>query len=358
MTLKRLYLHHFRNYTKEEITFSPGVNWITGKNAQGKTNLLEAIYLLSTGRSFRTSQLSQLIQSGSSYFYIEAEIEKEGVSQTLKISFDGETKKVQFNANSYSHFTPLIGLLPHVLYAPDDIALVSGAPTFRRKFLNVHLSQINPLYLHHLARYHKAMRQRNDLLKKKSEVAIEPWEESMAISAAYLIEKRAEMIQELHQPLSKHMEALSGARDTLDIEYAHSLALRPPEELRDGWKKSRKKELHVGATLSGPHRDDLNFLIGGVSAKAFASVGQKHSILAALRLCEWDHFLEHSGEKPLLSIDDFGSHLDEERQAHFQSRVTDLGQTFLTSPTALPDVFPGKTLIEIGSGQVFEISRT
>src|SRR5476651_2554103 len=111
MKVNRLYLHNFRNYTQAEVHFSPGVNWITGKNAQGKTNLLEALYLLSTGRSFRTHQLGQLIQKGASFFYLEAEIEKEGVNQTLKLSFDGENKKVQYNASSYSHFTPLIGLL-------------------------------------------------------------------------------------------------------------------------------------------------------------------------------------------------------------------------------------------------------
>jgi len=148
--LRRLYLHHFRNYTQAEFTFSPGVNWICGKNAQGKTNLLEAIYLLSTGRSFRTHILSQLIQKEAGFFYIEAEIEKEGVSQTLKVSFDGETKKVEINATSYSNFSSLLGLLPHVLYAPEDISVVAGTPSHRRKFIDLHLSQIDPLYLHHL----------------------------------------------------------------------------------------------------------------------------------------------------------------------------------------------------------------
>ena len=347
--LKKLYLYQFRNYTREEFSFSPGVNWIVGKNAQGKTNLLEAIYLLTTGRSFRTCQLRELIQEGSSHFFLEAEIEKEGVTQILKLSFDGETKRVDYNHTSYSHFTPLIGLLPHVIYAPDDIALVSGAPAFRRKFLNLHLSQIDPLYLHHLVRFHKAMRQRNELLKQKTETAIEPWEETMSISASYLVAKRSELISALKTPLSCYMNTLSGGQENLEITYAHSLSPATPDTFLAIWNKSRKKELHLGATLHGPHRDDVIFTINGFSSKSYASMGQKHTILAALRLCEWKHFENSSSSTPLLGIDDFGAHLDEKRQNHFQEALEGLGQIFLTSPSASVHLFPQKRLLELSS---------
>ncbi len=334
--------------------FSPGVNWITGKNAQGKTNLLEAIYLLSTGRSFRTHQLSQLIQEGAGFFYLEAIIEKEGVEQSLKLSFDGETKKVEYNATSYSHFTPLLGLLPHVLYAPEDSAIVSGSPAFRRKFLDIHLAQIDPLYLHHLARYHKAMRQRNELLKKKSEVAIEPWEETMAHSAEYLMKKRSQIIQDLQTPLQEKMRQLSNGADHLAFNYQSSLPLANHIELFEYWKKNRKKELYVGTTLYGPHRDDVNFTIGDLSVKSFASMGQKHSIIGALRICQWEHFKSHCGDLPFFSVDDFGAHLDQDRQANFQEKLSHLGQIFLTSPTANKEIFQDKKVLEIDSGQMFE----
>lgn len=344
MWVKKLYLHHFRNYSQAEVHFSPGVNWITGKNGQGKTNLLEALYLLSTGRSFRTPQLGQLIQKGAPFFYIEAEIEKEGVTQTLKLSFDGENKKVQHNASTYAHFAPLIGLLPHVLYAPEDIALVAGIPLCRRKFLDLHLAQFDPLYLHHLARYHKALRQRNELLKKRSEEAIDPWEEMMAQSAQYLIEKRALMIGELEGPLNECVQSLSHGADSIGIYYKSST----PE-----WQKNRKRELHIGTTLSGPHRDDVQFEIQGLSAKSFASEGQKHSIIAALRLCQWDHLYEHTGSPPLMSIDDFGAHLDQGRQAKFQEQLK--GQIFLTSPNESPEIFPNKQIIQVDLGQVSHV---
>ena len=356
MKIKKIYIHHFRNYEKIEIEFSPGVNWIVGKNAQGKTKLIEALYLLSTGRSFRTPQLKQLIQEGEQSFFIEAEIEKEGVAQTLKISFDGETKKVQYNANCFSHFAPLIGLLPHILYAPEDIALVSGMPAYRRKFLDLHLSQIDPLYLHHLARYHRALRQRNALLKQTSEETIEPWEMSMAQSGAYLMDKRRAVIAQLEQPLQEKMLSLSADKDTLTLSYEQSLSSFSEEEILEHWQKSRKKELLLGSTQSGPHRDDVTFAIKGMPAKFYARVGQKHSIVAALRLCQWEHLSAQIGHPAFFSIDDFGAHLDQSRQAAFQSQLLNLGQVFLTSPTAHKEIFPQKQLIEVELGQVLEIS--
>jgi DNA replication and repair protein RecF len=352
MWVKKLYLHHFRNYKQAEIHFSPGVNWITGKNGHGKTNVLEALYLLSTGRSFRTHQLSQLIQKGASFFFIEAEIEREGVNQTLKLSFDGVNKKLQVNATTYTHFTPLIGMLPHVLYAPEDIALVAGLPLYRRKFLDLHLAQFDPLYLYHLARYHKALRQRNELLKSRSEVAIEPWEEVMAQSAAYLIEKRTEMIQQLQDPLKQSIDELSFGADSIDIYYKSSLAR---SNLLQQFQKNRKKELHIGTTLSGPHRDDVHFEIQGLSAKSFASEGQKHSIIAGLRLCQWEHLHGQIGNPPLISIDDFGVHLDEERQSQLQEKLKRCGQIFLTSPSDRPEIFPDKRLVHIELGQVAQV---
>lgn len=354
--LKKLYLQNFRNYTEGEIAFSPGVNWFTGENAQGKTNLLEAIYLLSCGRSFRTSQLSQLIQRGARAFYLEAVFEKDGVDQSLKLFFDGESKRVQINATAYSHFTPLIGLLPMVLYAPEDVSLVGGAPSHRRKFLDLHLAQVDPLYLHHLARFHRALKQRNELLKKHIEEAIEPWEEMIAQSSSYLMSKRQLLINSLEHPLKEMLLAVSSNSDHLKLEYEPSLPCLNSEEIVLVLKKNRRKELHVGTTLYGPHRDDAIFLIDELGAKAFASVGQKHSIIAALRLCIWEHLKEQTGEMPFFGIDDFGAHLDRTRQHNFEEKLQNLGQIFLTSPSASREIFPDKNILEIASGEIFHVS--
>ena len=151
--LKTLYLRNFRNYEEATTTFNSRLNFIWGDNAEGKTNLLEAIYLLSTGRSFRTQHLSELIRTGESFFYLEGECIEQGISQTIKLSFDGKNKRLQLNASTHSSFNPLLGTLPLILHAPTDSELIAGSPLYRRRFLNFHLAQSDPLYVHHLSRF-------------------------------------------------------------------------------------------------------------------------------------------------------------------------------------------------------------
>lgn len=348
--LRRLYLHHFRSYTKAEFTFGPDINWITGKNGLGKTNLLEAIYLLSCGRSYRTHQLKELIQQGASFFYLEAEIEKDGVLQTLKLTLDKERKVFEHDGSTHSHFSPLISLIPHVLYTPEDMELAHGAPASRRKLLNMHLSHLDPLYLHHLVRYHKAMRHRNELLRQHREEAIQPWEEMMAHSAHYLVDKRREMVETL-QPLFRDMaQQLSSHEEEIDIAYECSLSLTQVQEFKDHWKAQRPKELQGAATLHGPHRDDLSLTLNSLSVKSFASEGQKHSVVAALRLALWHDLKNRGNGVPLMSIDDFGSHLDRNRQKNFKEQLSVVGQTFLTSPEVIPGIFPAEKIVEIKAG--------
>jgi len=200
MHLKSLFLRDFRNYTSLSVQFGPKTNLIYGENGQGKTNLLEAIYLLATGRSFRTLRLNELIRQGASAFFIEAEILKNDVTSTLRISFDGQTKKLEHNGTRYSSFHPLLGLLPSVLYSPLDAEFISGAPAVRRRFINLHLAQSDPNYLHSFTLYWQAMRQRNALLKRKTVESIECWEQQMAPAAIYVREKRFEMLRSLPPP--------------------------------------------------------------------------------------------------------------------------------------------------------------
>lgn len=336
--IRSLFLENFRNYKERHFTFSPHINWIVGPNAQGKTNLLEALCLLSTGRSFRTQYLSELIREGATSFYLEAHFEKDGVAQTLALSFDGKAKQMVHNSTRYSHFTPLIGLLPTVQLLPEDSALTWGAPAYRRRFLNLYIAQGVPLYVQHLMRYQKALDQRNVQLKKKNVVGIEPWEEMMAHSGSALMTMRALATENLLPPLLKALQTLSEGIDNLECSYQSSFPLQPISELssflKQHWQKQREREMHVGATLMGPHRDDLKLMLGNKMAKLVASEGQKHSIAAALRLAEWHRLKEMTGYSPLFCVDDFGVHLDPLRQARLQNEIHQLGQVFLTAPTA------------------------
>lgn len=344
MYLEHLYLHNFRNYEKVSISFSPDLNWILGENAQGKTNLIEAIYFLSTGKSFRTNRLSDLIRYGQPFFYIEAHFAKEGLSQCVKISFDGQMRKMQYNQTTYPHFSNLLGLLPSVLFAPEDVSLISGSPAERRRFLDLHIAQMDPLYVHHLTRYFKAMKQRNHLLRHKSEAAIEMWEYAMAFSASYLIQKRLESTQALNAPLKEKMLQTSDGRDTLEIHYQSTLHSPQPEGKEDfaafisqQFQKNRKRDMYLGNTLIGPHRDDILFNINGKLAKTFSSEGQKRCAVATLRLAEWERLKQTTQSPPLMSVDDFGVHLDPKRRQLLKDQMQGLGQVFLTAPTLLEE---------------------
>jgi len=342
MYIQKLYLRHFRNYSEVDVSFSQDVNLIRGNNAQGKTNLLEALYLLGTGRSFRTPHLKEMIQNDASFFFIEAEFLKDGIAQHIRLSFDGEIKKLDYNNTSYAHFSNLLGLLPIVLLAPEDVLLITGAPAERRRFLDIHLAQSDPLYVYHLTRYHKAVKHRNFLLRKKTTASIETWESLMVISAAYLRQKRQETVTSLTEGLKAGMLELSNQSDLLEIKYTSSYT--------ENYLKHRAKELILGTTLIGPHRDDLEILINGQEARSFASQGQLRSAVAAMRLAQWHHLKDRHQAPPLFCIDDFGVHLDVARREALLEKIAGFGQVFLTSPAFFEN--PHHHVIDIEKGAV------
>ncbi len=326
--LKALYLRNFRNYEEAEFHFGPKLNVIYGKNAQGKTNLLEAIYLVATGRSFRTQHLSELIRSGQTFFHLEARIEKDHVHQTIRLTFDGTQKQLQIDANRYSSFHPLLGILPCVLLAPQDVEWIDGPPAIRRRFLNMHLAQSDPLYVHHLTRFWRALKQRNSLLKKRLKDSIEYWEIEMAQSADYLSQMRTQMIEEIQEPLFTQSGKLSFAKE----QHRMQLQVSQGASYLKLLQKMRAREMELGFTLMGPHRDDLFFYIDQKEARLFASEGQKRTAIAAIRLAEWELLSQKTRTPALLAIDDFGVHLDEERQTILRSQLSTLSQVFITTP--------------------------
>lgn len=335
MQLKSLYLHNFRLYEEAYFEFSPKINIIHGPNAIGKTSLVEAVYFLMTGRSFRTHQVANLIRAGESYFYLEACFEKHGVEQYLKISFKGKERKIFLNNTRYPSSSSLMGLLLGVIFSPSDIDLIKGAPQGRRQFMDDQLAQIDPLYLYHMNRYHRAMRQRNCLLKGKNVRTIHSWEHEMALSAAYILQKRLELIYEL-QPLSKKLYlSIAEERSQLSLSYRSTCKMignqsELIQSYLELYEKNRHREMSAACTLIGPHKDDLAICIGDQEARYFASEGQSRSCAAALRLAEWERLKAISGVMPLMLLDDISTSLDQKRSERLFMELADLGQTFIT----------------------------
>lgn len=334
--LKALYLRNFRNYSEAFLHFGPGVNAICGPNAQGKTNLLEAVYVLMTGRSFRTPRLADLIRFGESSFYIEALFLKNEVEHLLKIHCDGVQRKIILNSTSLTKVSSLLGLLMGVVLSPEDSELVKGQPASRREFLDLQIAKASPLYLHHLSRYLRAMKHRNHLLRCKELSTIEVWEEEMARSAAYITLQRRQVVQELETEGHPLQMALSGSVDAIQLIYKSSAMQSKTEDLHSyflsQYSKHRLKEMSLGSTLTGPHRDDLSIFLHDKDIRLFGSEGQQRSCVAALRLAEWERLYKCTEERPLMCIDDAGISLDKEREACLYKALTQLGQVFITTP--------------------------
>jgi DNA replication and repair protein RecF len=328
MFIKSLYLRHFRNYAEAEIHFSPGLNLFYGENAQGKTNLLEAISLITTGRSFRTAKLQELIQEGAPFFFLEAKVLKNDFEHTVAITFDSNGRKLILDGNSYPTLQHLLGLVPSVFFIPSDAELADGSPAVRRRFLNMHLAQRDPLYIHHLSRYWRAMKQRNALLRSVDLSAIECWEQEMVASASYLWQMRLQLLSEIQEPLKINGQFLSSDREQYEIR-GH---FAPQESYAAQLRKNRAREKQLGLTLTGPHRDDFNLLINGKSSSIFGSEGQKKSVAFGLRLAEWGLFTKSAEGEALLCIDDLGVHLDSMRRELFSKTLEKLGQVFVTAP--------------------------
>ena len=345
MYLKRLHIRNFRNIADEVIEFSSKINIFIGENGQGKSNLLEAIHFLSTGRSFRGALTSELIAHGENYFSLEAVIERDGFNEYLSVYFDESKKKIVYNDNYFSMFSQLLGILPSVLLAPQDLQFIIGFPSVRRRFLNIHIAQCDPLYVYHLTRYIKAMKHRNTLLKEKKLDTIEIFEKQMEVSGNYLIEQRSKATESLHQNISQYYSQMSSKQDQLEFKYLPSCKT---DEFFNLMKKNRKKESILKSTLYGPHRDDFQLLLDHKFVKTFASEGQKRTVLSALKFAELKRINSIYNNTAILGIDDFGVHLDEMRQSLLFKATKTLNQVMLTSPTLTNSIEGKKFLVKSG----------
>jgi DNA replication and repair protein RecF len=336
MHLRSLYLQQFRNYRESYFEFHPSLNLICGPNAQGKTSLLEAIHYLMFGRSFRPGLHQDLIHTGCNSFYLEAIFCKHEVDQKLRLYVEGKERKMIHNSTSLPSVSNLLGLMQGVVMTPDDVNLVKGPPPLRRQFLDMQLAQVDPLYIHYLARYNKAMQHRNQLLKQKKLLSIESWEHEMAQASSYLVLQRRRCLQALQIYCQKFYSYLTEDREILTLEYRSiASAYQSEKEIKEFFlkllKDNRAREMNVGHTLFGPHKDDMWIGIEGRDARFFASEGQQRSCVAALHMGEWQCLKQVADEVPLFMIDDVSISLDEKRRSRLLDQLASLGQVFLTT---------------------------
>ncbi|RLL41729.1 DNA replication/repair protein RecF [Oceanobacillus piezotolerans] len=344
MHIEQLDLRNYRNYENLNISFDDKVNVIIGDNAQGKTNLMEAIYVLAFTKSHRTSHEKELIQWEKEYAKIEGRVVKRNQKIPLEIIISTKGKKAKLNRLEQRRLSDYIGSINVVMFAPEDLTLVKGSPQIRRRFIDMELGQIQPTYLYHLAQYQKILKQRNFLLKQlqkkaKSDInLLEVLTTQLIQHASIIIEKRFIFLELLknwavpiHHGISRNME-------DLDIKYSPTIDVSESENKEkidniyyEKFQEIQGKEIERGTTLIGPHRDDLLFYVNNKNVQTFGSQGQQRTTALSLKLAEIELINKEIGEYPILLLDDVLSELDDYRQSHLLNTIQGKVQTFVST---------------------------
>ena len=321
MELKTLQLTDYRNYADQLIQFAPGINVLAGDNAQGKTNVLESIRLCSIGRSHRTTRDRELIMDGRERATLRMSWQRrDGSHELIAVLPNNAPKQLRVDGKLLRRSGELMGQLPTVLFAPEDLMLVKAGPVERRRFIDMELSQLRPKYYYSLQRYNKALKQRNNLLKLMQEqpelgATLEDWDSIICEEGAVIITMRHEFTQRINEYAARRHAHISGGEEQLRCSY--QTCVEPSnarEELISGLKRSRARDTAAGTSTFGPHRDDLLMEINERDARVFASQGQQRTIALSLKLSELELMREETGEWPLLLLDDVMSELDPARR--------------------------------------------
>lgn len=345
MYLSRFSVQGFRNLHKLEVNFDSNVNIFIGKNAQGKTNLLEAIYFLALTRSHRTSNDSELINFTKEYANLSGEVHKSQIEIDLRVLITNKGKKVWINRLQQPKLSKYVGQLNAVLFSPEDLELVKGAPALRRRFMDQEFGQINAEYLYFSSKYRQVLNQKNNYLKKLSRgkvrdtLFLDVLSDQLAGIAAEIIVRRYKFLNYLSHAAQDAYEHISLASEKLTIEYKPSVSEISSQDateeiyrkVLDNFKKMKPAELKRGTTLSGPHRDDIIFKLDGKNAHLYASQGQQRSIALSVKLAEIQLVHNVTNEYPLLLLDDVMSELDHGRQSALLNYIHGKTQTFITT---------------------------
>ncbi|WP_054860839.1 DNA replication/repair protein RecF [Gracilibacillus sp. JCM 18860] len=344
MYIQSLQLLNYRNYPKLTIEFDDKVNVFIGENAQGKTNLMEAIYVLGFSKSHRTTKDKELIQWEQNYAKIEGSVYKRNRQFPLEISITNKGKKAKLNHLEQKRLSDYIGALNIVMFAPEDLNLVKGSPQIRRRFIDMEIGQIQPVYIYHLGQYIKILKQRNHLLKqlqKKQKVDITMLHvltDQLIEHAGMIIEKRIHFLERLRNWAADIHSGISRNLEHLDIRYQATIDLANSDQkeeilqhYRSTFEKMESKEIERGTTLIGPHRDDLAFFVNGKNVQTFGSQGQQRTTALSLKLAEIELIHQEIGDYPILLLDDVLSELDDYRQSHLLDTIEGKVQTFVST---------------------------
>lgn len=361
MYIQTIELKNYRNYQHVSVDFDPSVNIIYGENAQGKTNLIEAIYMCATSKSHRLSKDNEIVRLGEDAAHIHLNFMKEDVEEVIDMHLKVRGKKnIAINKMSILKLNELFGMVNVIMFSPEDLGLIKNGPKERRRFIDLELSQLNPLYMYYLSHYHKVLKQRNKLLKSTSSKEdilplIEVFDEQLSQYGFKVIEMREEFIEALNPVYKEKHYQISGGKESVNLVYERSCE---KENFKKMLSDQVDKDLRRKTTSVGPHRDDLMFMMNGIDLRRFGSQGQQRTAALSLKLSEIDLVKSQIDDTPILLLDDVLSELDHNRQIYLTSHLEDI-QTFITC-TGVEDFVTNTMqkyqLYEVKSGNVTKMS--
>ena len=358
MIIESIELKNYRNYDKLHMDFSHGTNILYGDNAQGKTNILEAIYVCATTKSHRGSKDKEIIQFDRDESHIKLNVRKRDVPYRI----DMHLKKnraigVAVNGVPIKKASELFGIVNVVFFSPEDLNLIKNGPAERRRFIDLELCQLNKLYVHSLVQYNKIVTQRNKLLKDimfrpDYEETLDIWDMQLVQYGREVIRCREAFVGQLNDLIGGIHRQLSGEKESLHISYEPNVTV---DMFEDTLRKSRPSDLKQRTTLTGPHRDDLSFIINDIDIRRFGSQGQQRTAALSLKLAEIELVKKIVNDYPILLLDDVLSELDGSRQNHLLSGINHI-QTMITC-TGLEDFVNNRFRIDkifkVVSGEVY-----
>lgn len=359
MRLARLGLKDFRNYADLALIPQAGLNVLVGENAQGKSNVLEAIYMLATTKSLRAGRDAEVIRHGTRQAAISADLDNRSGELSLDLEMvSGERKVSRVNGARSVRFYDIVGHLNAVFFGALDLAIVTGDPSARRRFMNLDIAQMSPRYCVDLSNYKQVLDQRNKLLKELrerpgQESGIEAWTDQLVAHGVRLLAARRQFVEAISPSAAAIHAELTDGREELAVRYEPGVLLRDARDEEGISRAFHEKlarvaadEIRRGTTLAGPQRDDVALMVNGTEARAFGSQGQQRTVVLSLKLAEFDLIERSTGEAPIMLLDDVMSDLDDDRRRNLLSRLSDTRQSFITC-TSLRS-FPHELLMKSG----------
>ncbi len=377
MRIKSLKLLYFRNYLSMNIDVHPSLNVLVGNNANGKTNIIESIFCLALGRSYRTKSDSECIMFGETATAMSCVVNKNDKNLDIMLGISNKGKSAKIAGVKKNKLTDFVGELNVVLFSPEDLQLVKGSPSLRREFINREFYQFSRIYHKYYLMYQHLLKQRNSYLKDmrknpKDEMSLaylETLTSQLAKVAIYITKERVSFVQDISKLTYKNMMNISNGQESLTIKYKSSVleSLNIADVMDEGFteenltKVMMKKsfdDIMRGSTKIGPHQDDLEFYINELDAKMYASQGQQRSIVLSLKLAEINYLKSKTGTYPVLLLDDVLSELDKNRQLKLLDAINENVQTFITTPSISDikeDLLKKAKVFKIENGNISEL---